>query len=71
MANETALSEFVCECNNLDRLLAEISAASLNHFGTDPDKVHWGNVGDVKRYVELLQDVSDRINRRGEYANDR
>ena len=71
MANETALSEFVRQCNILDRLLAEIKEASLNHFGTNPDEVHWGNVGDVKSYCDVLQNVSDCIYNRGEYANDR
>lgn len=68
MTNETALSAFVKQCNILDRILAEIKEASLNHFGTAPDKINWGNVGDVKMYSDALQNVSDCIYNRGEYA---
>jgi hypothetical protein len=48
--------------------LARIAAAADSHFGADPDNCHWGDVGTIAGYDELLRELEQRIFREGEYA---
>ena len=68
---QAALAAFAVHKTEIDKLLAEIAAASADHFGVAPDEVHWGHVGDLASYVHRLRQVADAIYRRGEHAESR
>lgn len=50
----TALDAFITAKSEIDTLLARLTALSADHFGADPDAIHWGHVGD-------LQDIRARL----------
>lgn len=66
--NDDALQHFIGRKAQIDALLAEIAAASADHFSVAPDDVNWGHVGTLSHYADLLQRVADSIYRRGEHA---
>jgi hypothetical protein len=59
---------FLALKDEFDGLLADLARASEDHFGVDPDALHWGHIGDLAHRVEALRDVADAYYRRGEYA---
>lgn len=65
---QAALVAFVGNKTEIDNLLAEIAAASADHFGVSPDEVHWGHVGDLTSFIHHLRRVTDVIYKRGEHA---
>ncbi len=65
---QAALSAFVGNKAEIDKLLAEIAVASADHFGVSSDEVHWGHVGDLASFIHHLRRVTDVIYKRGEHA---
>ncbi len=49
-------------------MLQRLTALSADHFGVGPAEVHWGHVGTLGRYAELLRQVSDSAFREGDCA---
>lgn len=49
-------------------MLARIQTLSDDHFDTDPDAIHWGNVGTLNHYSSLLRQISDIAFSKGEFA---
>lgn len=65
---ETALASFIACKAEIDSQLARLQVLSANHFNVSPDDVHWGHVGDLARYAELLRQITDAAFKEGEYA---
>mgnify|MGYP000055614974 CR=1 FL=1 len=52
----------------IDAMLARIQALSDAHFNADPETLHWGHVGDLDYYAELLKRITDSAFKEGEHA---
>ena len=66
--NTQALDAFLARKAEIDTMLARIQALSDDYFNVAPDEVHWGHVGDLDRYAELLKRITDIAFREGENA---
>lgn len=66
--NQTTLDAFIARKSEIDVQLARLQALSSEHFNVSPDKVHWGHVGDLSRYAELLRQITDAAFKEGEHA---
>lgn len=67
--NQTAaLTAFIGKKAEIDTMLARLQALSDEHFDTHPDKVHWGHVGNLDYYAELLKRITDSAFKEGEHA---
>lgn len=65
---EAAIAAFMARKAEIDTQLARLQALSTDHFNVSPDDVHWGHVGDLSRYVELLKQITDAAFKEGEHA---
>ena len=59
--SQTALDAFMARKAEIDAQLARLQALSDEHFNLSPDSIHWGHVGDLTRYAELLSDYGCRF----------
>ena len=66
--NDKALNAFLTAKIEIDAALAPLAALSDDHFGTCPDGINWGHVGDLNRYAELLRRITDAAFSEGEHA---
>jgi hypothetical protein len=57
----TANDEFIRSCLKIDKLLQTITALREDHFGADPESVHWGHVGSVSFAVEKLEEITEHF----------
>jgi len=64
----TALDAFITKKAAIDTMLSRLQALSDAHFNTNPDEVHWGHVGDLDYYAELLKRITDSAFKEGEHA---
>ncbi|CAK0779025.1 conserved hypothetical protein [Gammaproteobacteria bacterium] len=55
--NEDALEAFVAKTHLILAKLALLQDRAEEHFGQDPDSIHWGHVGDLTRIDEGLDEV--------------
>jgi hypothetical protein len=69
-ARETrkAIDVFITRKAEIDAMLARIAKLSDDHFGADPDRVNWGDVGSLEDYARHLRRITDAAFREGEYA---
>ena len=63
-----AIDAFIAKKAEIDAMLARISKLSEEHFGTDPDKVNWGDVGTLEDYARHLRRITDAAFKEGEHA---
>jgi hypothetical protein len=63
-----ALAAFIAAKAEIDTMLARLTALSDDNFETHPDKIQWGNVGDLSHYVGLLRQITDSAFSEGEFA---
>ena len=63
-----ALTAFIAKKAAIDTMLARLQALSDDHFDTHPDEVHWGHVGNLDYYAELLKRITDSAFKEGEHA---
>lgn len=63
-----ALSTFIARKLEIDTMPQRLVTVSDDHFGVGPDEVHWGHVGTLGRYAELLRQVNDSAFREGNHA---
>ena len=63
-AGETALRAFMVTCAEIDDLLGRIHALRDDHFGADPDAVHWGDVGSAGNVADKLRQALAHFNHR-------
>ena len=59
---QPALGAFVAECNRVDDALNRLRELSMNHYGTHPDNVTWGDVGSVAHVATLLEQALNHFN---------
>ncbi len=64
----TAKDAFIAKKAAIDTMLARLQALSAEHFDTHPDEVHWGHVGNLDYYAELLKRITDSAFKEGEHA---
>ena len=67
-SSDKALDSFIATKARIDQMLARIQALSDDHFNTDPDAVHWGDVGTLNHYSSLLRQITDIAFNEGEHA---
>lgn len=66
--NTDSLDAFIAKKAEIDTMLARLQALSDNHFNWNPDEVHWGHVGTLGHYAELLTRLTDSAFNEGEHA---
>ncbi|MBY4895330.1 hypothetical protein KUL25_21425 [Rhodobacteraceae bacterium N5(2021)] len=64
----TAKDAFIAKKAAIDAMLARLQSLSEDHFDTHPDEVHWGHVGNLDYYAELLKRITDSAFKEGEHA---
>ena len=64
----TAQDAFIAKKAAIDTMLARLQALSDNHFDSHPGEVHWGHVGNLEYYAELLKRITDSAFKEGEHA---
>lgn len=67
--NDKALAAFVAAKAEIDARLERLKSLSDDHFNANPDEIHWGHVGDLKRYANLLREMTDIAFSEGECAD--
>ena len=63
-----AVDAFIAKKAEIDAMIARIAKLSEDHFGADPDKVNWGDVGSLEDYARHLRRITDAAFREGEHA---
>ena len=63
-----AIDAFIAKKAEIDAMLARIAQLSDDHFGADPDKVNWGDVGTLEDYARHLRRITDAAFKEGEHA---
>jgi hypothetical protein len=66
--NDKAIESFLTSKSRIDQMLARIQTLSNDHFDTDPDAIHWGDVGTLNHYSSLLRQITDIAFNEGEFA---
>ena len=66
--NSKALKAFIAKKAEIDAQLERLKTLSDDHFNAQPDEIHWGHVGDLQRYAELLRQITDAAFKEGEFA---
>ena len=66
--NDKALNAFLAAKREIDAMLDRLKALSDDHFDTDPDAIHWGDVGSLNHYASLLRQITDSAFKEGEHA---
>lgn len=67
-ANDAALAAFIAKKAEIDAMLARLLAFSNDHFGADPERVNWADVGSLEYQASLLQQISECVFGEGEDA---
>lgn len=65
---ETALEAFITKKAEIDTALARLQSLSDEHFNCQPEAIHWGHVGSLSHYAELLKRITDSAFKEGEHA---
>jgi hypothetical protein len=63
-----AIDVFIAKKVEIDAMLARIAKLSEDHFGANPEKVNWGDVGSLEDYARHLRRITDAAFREGEHA---
>ncbi len=67
-SSKTALDAYIARKLEIDRMLERLKVVSDDHFGAEPDQIHWGHVGTLASYAELLKRITDAAFQEGECA---
>jgi hypothetical protein len=54
---QTALDAYLARATAIHAKLARLQQLADDHFGHDPDAIHWGHVGDLGRLETALDDL--------------
>ena len=57
--NEAALAAFIAKKGEIDAMLARLQAFSEDHFGADPERLNWADIGSLEYQASLLKQISD------------
>ena len=66
--NDAALAAFIAKKAEIDAMLARLQAFSDDHFGADPERVNWSDLGSLEYQAHLLKQISDFTFGEGEHA---
>ena len=66
--NSEAVAAFMNRKAEIDAMLQRLQALSDDHFDADPETIHWGHVGTLSHYAELLKRITDSAFNEGEHA---
>ena len=66
--NSKAVAAFMSKKAEIDAMLARLQDLSDDHFDTDPETIHWGHVGTLRNYAELLKRITDSAFHEGQHA---
>ena len=66
--NTQALDAFIAKKAEFDAMLERLQALSGEHFNWSPDEIHWGHVGTIGHYAEMLKRITDSAFKEGEFA---
>ena len=55
--NQEALNDFIEVNGEITQRLEKLLALSKNHWNVDPDDVHYGDVGDLRRVLQILKQI--------------
>lgn len=53
----TAIETYLARAAAIRIKLARLQQMADDHFGHDPDAIHWGHVGDLGRVEQALDDL--------------
>ena len=53
----TAIDAYLARTAAIHIKLARLQQLADDHFGHDPEAIHWGHVGDLGRVEEALDDL--------------
>lgn len=53
----TAIEAYLARAAAIRIKLARLQQLADDHFGHDPDAIHWGHVGDLGRVDQALDDL--------------
>ena len=67
-STDHALAAFIAKKAEIDTNLARLRALSGDHFGVAPEEVHWGHVGTLDHYAELLKRITEMAFNEGDHA---
>lgn len=54
---QEALGMFIQANGEIIERLEKLLALSKNHWNIDPDKLHYGDVGDLRRVLQILKEI--------------
>lgn len=66
--NDAALAAFIAKKAEIDAILARLQALSDDHFGIDPERLNWSDLGSLEYQGHLLKQISDFAFGEGEHA---
>jgi hypothetical protein len=66
--NSKAVAAFIAKKAEIDAMLHRLQALSDDHFDADPESIHWGHIGTLSHYAELLKRITDSAFQEGEHA---
>ena len=66
--NSQATAAFMAKKAEIDAMLIRLSDLSADHFDVSPNMIHWGHVGNLEYYAELLKRITDAAFQEGEHA---
>ena len=66
--NVAALAAFIAKKAEIDAMLARLQAFSEDHFGADPERLNWSDLGSLEYQASLLKQISDFAFGEGEHA---
>ncbi|WP_086930684.1 hypothetical protein [Agarilytica rhodophyticola] len=61
-------AEFIAKKQQIDKALQRLQQKSDEFFNVNQNKIHWGHVTDITDYAELLNHLTDKVFKEGEYA---
>jgi hypothetical protein len=63
-----ATKKYIDSMQAIDAMLKRLRTVKAKTFATDPNKVNWGHVGDMRRIEIELKEFSDMLFNEGEFA---
>ena len=52
-----ALATYITKSASIQSKVQKLQQLANDHFGHDPDAIHWGHVGDLDRVQTLLEEL--------------
>ncbi len=53
----TARDTYIAKAADIQNKIAQLQQQASEHFGHNPDDIHWGHVGDLERVQEFLNQI--------------